>query len=121
MHHANDNADPTRFAAEARVTSLLAARYLGQLCKHFAHRVPVERAPAAARIRLPNGTCRLRAEAGVLTLRVQSAGEDELRAVVQVVTEHLARFAFRDRPAIEWSFASEAAAGAAQSRVAKPA
>jgi len=88
--------------SQARVETAMASRYLGQLCKHFAHRVTVQQDGAQGRIEFSIGVCSLQAEPGALILSAQSASDDTLVQLEGVVARHLERFAFRDRPAIEW-------------------
>lgn len=50
------------------VSSDRASRYLQQLCKHFAHKVPVEFTTETGQITFPFGTCTLHAaRSGCLT------------------------------------------------------
>ncbi|HUN49430.1 MAG TPA: DUF2218 domain-containing protein [Stellaceae bacterium] len=89
-------------SSEARVSTAMARRYLGQLCKHFAHRIPVTQTEAAGRIEFPTGTCELRADTDLLVMRAEAADDAALTRVQEVVDSHLARFAFRDQPEIRW-------------------
>jgi hypothetical protein len=88
--------------SQARVETAMASRYLGQLCKHFEHRLPVQHDGARGRIEFSIGTCTLQAEPGVLILHAQSATDDALAQLESVVARHLERFAFRDKPEIGW-------------------
>jgi uncharacterized protein len=89
-------------ASEARVATTMAARYLGQLCKHFAHRLPVSQAEREGRIEFPVGVCRLEAAGDTLILSAEAPDAESLARLEEVVARHLERFAFRDRPAIDW-------------------
>ncbi|MBU2325953.1 MAG: DUF2218 domain-containing protein, partial [Alphaproteobacteria bacterium] len=52
--------------ASTYFTTENAQRYLGTLCKHFGHKVPVTHETASGRIELPFGQCDLRTdEAGL--------------------------------------------------------
>jgi hypothetical protein len=91
----------------ATVKSERASIYLQQLCKHFAHRIPVEFTPERGRIAFPDtGLCRLTATDGVLTLEAEADDADRLARVQEVVDRHLVRFAFREPPTIEWKAAA---------------
>lgn len=85
-------------AAEARVPTNVPRRYLGQLCKHFAHRLPVTLEEWRGAIAFPAGRCELdaAAEPGVLTLRVTAPDAEALAGLEDVVARHLLRFAFRE-------------------------
>ncbi|MFO1070632.1 MAG: DUF2218 domain-containing protein [Geminicoccaceae bacterium] len=93
--------DPTP-SAVAEVATAHAARYLAQLCKHFAHKVPAEFADGRGRIAFPIGTCELTAGPERLTLSVAAADADQLARLQEVVARHLERFAFREPLAIAW-------------------
>lgn len=90
--------------SEARVAVATPRRYLGQLCKHFAHKIPASFDDAGGRIDFPFGTCLLTAEeeAGVLVLRAEAADEEARVKLEGVVARHLERFAFREALVIGW-------------------
>lgn len=79
-----------------------AARYLGTLCKHFGHKVPVTCDGRAGRIDFPFGNCALQADASGLSLRASAANQPDLDKTIQVITSHLERFAFRENPQLDW-------------------
>src|SRR5262245_32792792 len=93
----------TTVRSEARVATPRSARYLGQLCKHFAHRVPASLSGAQGRVEFPTGICEMEAAGDLLILRAAAADEPSLSQVAEVVARHLERFAFRDRPEITWN------------------
>lgn len=80
-----------------------AERYLGTLCKHFGHKVPVTHEPGAGRIELPFGQCELRSEAAGLGLTATAEDQQKLDKTIEVVTSHLERFAFRENPELAWT------------------
>jgi hypothetical protein len=88
--------------SEARIKTERASIYLQQLCKHFAHRLPVEFTRERGQITFSVGTCRLAADAGELTLSAEAADDAQLAQLQEVVARHLVRFAFRDPPTIAW-------------------
>lgn len=98
--------------SNARVQSEHASKYLQQLCKHFAHKVPVAFTGDEGRIDFPIGTCRLNAGPGALILEAEAEDRDRLAQLQDVVDRHLLRFAFREVPAIEWR--AQDAPGASQ-------
>ncbi len=91
----------------ARVETERASIYLQQLCKHFAHKLPVSFTPEQGQIVFSVGTCRLEAGNGILTLKAEAEDTDRLAQLQNVIDKHLQRFAFRAPLAIEW-FATEA-------------
>ena len=95
-------------SSEARVLTAVPRRYLGQLCKHFEHKLPVTLAEGHGRIEFPAGVCTLEADADAETLvmRVTASDEAALASLEDVVARHLDRFAFRDKPEVRWTRAS---------------
>ena len=101
--------------SEATVDTDRAGRYLEQLCRHAAamgtggHRhggpaVAAERSADRGVLTLePWGRCVLHAGAAALTLRVEAADADGLRAIQDIVTRDLERFGRRDGVAVRWS------------------
>jgi uncharacterized protein len=90
--------------AQANFPTLVPRRYLGQLCKHFEHRVPVVLGELTGKIAFPAGVCDLEADAGagVLRMRVTAGDAAGLAEVEGVVERHLLRFAFREPAEVVW-------------------
>jgi hypothetical protein len=98
--------DPSAAAAGAKCSAAVAtpraSRYLQQLCKHFAHKLPVTFDETAGRIPFSMGDCRLSADQGRLVLSLAAADADRLPQLQDVVARHLERFAFREDLHIDW-------------------
>ena len=90
-------------SSEARVPTAAPRRYLGQLCKHFQHKLPVTLAEDHGRIEFTAGVCVLEADAEALVMRVTASDEAALATLEDVIARHLERFAFRDKPEIRWA------------------
>jgi hypothetical protein len=92
-------------SSEARVATDAARRYLGQLCKHFQHKLPVVFDQRHGRIEFEAGSCELDAvpDAGMLVMRVFASDEAALARLEEVVSRHLERFAFRDETKVRWA------------------
>ena len=91
--------------SQAIVATELGARYLGQLCKHFAHKIDVTYSaemPNEGRIAFPIGTCTLAADAATLKLTADAANDAELAQLQTVIDRHLERFTFRDPLKLDW-------------------
>jgi hypothetical protein len=88
-------------AAVTRVPTDHASRYLQQLCKHWAHKFPVEFTPLSGRIEMSAGVLILNADAEGLGLRL-TAEPAELERMEGVVAAHLQRFAFRETLTFDW-------------------
>jgi hypothetical protein len=72
------------------------ARYMGQLCKHFAHRLPVVLNAADGKITFSVGVCDVSVESTGLRLRTTAPDEEDMKQLHNVVISHLQRFAFRE-------------------------
>ena len=94
----------------ARVETERASIYLQQLCKHFAHKRPVEFTPEKGQISLGAGVCRLEAADGVLTIRAEAEDAERLTQLQDVIAKHLERFAFRNPVTLDWRAAASEAA-----------
>ena len=90
-------------SSEARVTTESSSRYLQQLCKHWAHKLPVTHDSAHGRIEFSAGLCQLNADGEALTMKVSTNEEASLPVLQDVVERHLKRFAFREALDIRWS------------------
>jgi len=88
--------------SHAEIATPRASRYLQQLCKHFAHKRPVEFDAAQGSIGFDIGECRLRAEGEVLRLDLASPDSNQIARLEDVVERHLLRFAFREELKIAW-------------------
>jgi len=82
----------------AEVATPLPGRYLGQLCKHFAHKVDVEQEGPRAELRFSCGTGYLHATSEGLSIRARSPDDANLADTKSVIESHLLRFAFREEP-----------------------
>ena len=88
--------------SEARVATPNAAKYMVQLCKHFRHKVTVEYDDQQARVDFPFGVCRMTADAEELVIRCEANSEDLARRMEVVLDQHLQKFAWREKPAVDW-------------------
>ncbi len=87
---------------QAQVQTANARRYLAQLCKHFAHKIPVEFDDCRGRADFPWGICHLEAEEGLLALRCEAGDREALDQVMAVVDDHLRRFGWRESLTLDW-------------------
>lgn len=90
------------------VATASASRYLQQLCKHFAHKLPTDFDAHHGRIEFPMGPVDLAADGSRLALTVTAEDAGRLAELKDVVVRHLVRFAFREALAVEWGEATEA-------------
>lgn len=93
----------TKFTAVARVATTSPGRYLGQLCKHFAHKLPATHDAETGRIEFPFGVCELATGKDLLCLCVSAIDLESLQRLEDVIGSHLSRFAFREPLEISWT------------------
>lgn len=84
--------------ATTRFESENSAKYLQQLCKHFAHKVDVALGDTRGECRFSCGTSVLTVRDNGLDIHVAAADADGLRETKAVIENHLLRFAFREAP-----------------------
>lgn len=70
--------------------------------QHWAHKFPVEFTPAAGRIELPMGVCRLSASDHALRIDLDGGEGADMARFRQVVADHLQRFGHRETLAFDW-------------------
>lgn len=78
------------------------ARYIGRLCKHFAHKIPVSFDEQQGRIEFAFGLALLQAEAPGLRLRAEAATGEDLQRLQEVIGSHFERFAWREALTLDW-------------------
>lgn len=96
--------------SDCTIPTEAASKYLQQLCKHFAHKIPAEATAEHGSIAFPFGTARLTAADGVLTITVETDDAGRIGELEDVVARHLVRFAFRETLAFDWRRSGEAPA-----------
>lgn len=79
-----------------------AYRYLNAMCLHFGRKVEAKCNTHNAQIIFSFGICNLAADAKQLELMAQAKHQTELNELVEVVSRHLERFAFRENPHLDW-------------------
>lgn len=82
-----------------------AVRHLATLCNHFARKVPVTTDAQKGHVAFPFGQCDLSAHSDSLELIATASDQKQLEQLVEIVTRHLERFAFRENPQLIWEFA----------------
>jgi len=79
-----------------------ASKYLQQLCKHFAHKVPAKWDTSHGEVWFPYGYCRMDASDTGLSIHCETDEEDKLGLLRHVIDDHLERFAWREKLKLEW-------------------
>jgi len=79
-----------------------ASRYLTSLCHHFGRKVDANCDATSGWVEFRIGRCEMTADDSKLALTVSAKDQKNLDQVVQIVTSHLERFAFRENPKLAW-------------------
>jgi len=87
----------------ASVRTESASKYLAQLCKHFAHKVPAKWTSTEGEVTFPFGFCRITAGNGLLSITCEAADTQNLERLKAVLDNHLERFAWREDVKLIWS------------------
>lgn len=89
--------------AKAQVRSQKASRYLVQLCKHFAHKIPTDYDDTRGKVTFQPGSCVMRAMGDQLSFRCEARTAPDLAIVKSVVESHFTRFAAKESIAVVWT------------------
>ncbi|GHC34681.1 DUF2218 domain-containing protein [Aidingimonas halophila] len=73
-----------------------------RLCKHWGHKLDVEKDDKQARVVFDEGTCLMQADEDKLIVALEALDDASLDRLEQVVDEHLARMAGRGTLDIVW-------------------
>lgn len=88
--------------ATTHVATATPARYIGRLCKHFAHKIPVSFDQQQGRIEFAFGLALLAAEDDGLRLSVHAEEQEQLAKLQHVVANHFERFAWQEALTLDW-------------------
>lgn len=79
-----------------------ASKYLQQLCKHFAHKVPAEWDSEKGEVSFPFGFCRMDAVDSCLMIRCEADKDLKLVRMKSLIDDHIERFAWREELKLRW-------------------
>ena len=88
--------------SEASFKTNRGGRYLKALCHHFGRKVEAECTDTEGRVLFPFGRCEMTADTEILQLSAFAADRQKLAQVIEIITNHFERFAFREDPMLEW-------------------
>ncbi|WP_288350586.1 DUF2218 domain-containing protein [uncultured Thalassospira sp.] len=86
------------FTTRGSVKTDNAAKYLVQLCKHFAHKVTVDLGETSGDVAFPMGPCTITATDDALIFDGQSKKAEGIEKMKGVIIVHLDKFAWREAP-----------------------
>jgi hypothetical protein len=90
-------------SATAKVPTAHGAKYVQQLCKHWAHKLEVELGEGTGTVRFPDGVATMTSGPDALSVTVEADQVETVERLKEVVARHLDRFAFREAPlSFEW-------------------
>jgi len=88
--------------SKADVPTANAASYLRQLCRHWAHKFPVQFNDEHGRIELSSAICTLDATPATLAVLIEIRDSEDQSRIEKVVAEHLQRFGLRELLVFDW-------------------
>lgn len=89
---------------QANVPTVNASKYLGQLCKHWAHKLEVDLTGNVGTVRFADAVATMTAGDTELVVTVEASDPAVMERMKEVVASHLDRFAFREAPlSFKWS------------------
>jgi hypothetical protein len=90
---------------EARVPTASGGKYVQQLCKHWAHKLPVELEGDCGVVTFVGAVATMKADAEAIDVSVRGEDRDQVDRLKDVVAQHLDRFAFREAPlTYDWAW-----------------
>ncbi|WP_027947794.1 DUF2218 domain-containing protein [Litchfieldella anticariensis] len=88
--------------SRAEITTESGVKLIDRLCKHWAHKLDVEKSEGQARVTFEEGTCLMHAEDSKLTVALEALDDESLDRLEEVVDSHLERMAGKESLDIVW-------------------
>jgi hypothetical protein len=90
---------------QARVATASGAKYVQQLCKHWAHKLPVELEGDTGVVTFVGVVATMAADAEAIQVSLRGEDREQVDRLKDVVAQHLDRFAFREAPlTYDWTW-----------------
>jgi len=89
--------------ASTQIPTAEASIYIRKLCRHFAHKVPVQFTELDGQARFLQGQCLMKANAQSLSIYMQADAPDGIQAMQFIIDEHLQRFVRFETLTYQWS------------------
>ena len=91
------------FTTKGSVKTDKAAKYLVQLCKHFAHKADAEWDSEQAKVQFEPGLCTMTATDSMLVFNCTADAPEKLQQMIFILEVHLVRFAWRENVDLNWT------------------
>jgi hypothetical protein len=90
---------------DALVPTPNGGKYVQQLCKHWAHKLPVELDGDTGVVTFVGAIATMKADGEAIAVSVRGTNHDDVDRLKDVVAQHIDRFAFREAPlTYDWSW-----------------
>jgi hypothetical protein len=83
---------------EAHVPTTSGSKYVQQLCKHWAHKMPVELEGDCGVVTFVGAVATMKAGPEAIDVSVRGEDREQVDRLKDVVAKHIDRFAFREAP-----------------------
>ncbi|WP_262249935.1 DUF2218 domain-containing protein [Parapedobacter soli] len=84
------------------IATKAASRYIGQLCRHFRHKIETEYTATTGLATFPFGTCNMAATPTHLTFDITANDAESVEKIKGVLERHLVKFAYKEDLTIHW-------------------
>lgn len=84
--------------AQASVPTESGSKYVQQLCKHWAHKLPVTLEGDTGVVTFDSSVATMKAQPTSIEVSIRGEDRDAVERLKEVVARHLDRFAFREAP-----------------------
>jgi len=89
---------------QGKVATASGGKYVRQLCKHWAHKLPVDLDGDRGTVTFPGAVVSMEGTVDAIVLSISGDDGAEVERMKEVVERHLDRFAFREAPLrYEWA------------------
>jgi hypothetical protein len=88
---------------QMRLSAVKSRGYYDSLCRHFARKVPVDRAGNRATVLFPMGTCDMVLDGDEMHFLCSAKDDKALDAVKTVIEQHVVRFGELKQVRVEWN------------------
>jgi hypothetical protein len=88
----------------ATVSTTSGGKYVQQLCKHWAHKLPVQLDGDQGVVTFDRATATMKADANAIKVTIRGEDRNTVDRLKDVVAQHLDRFAFREALTYDWSW-----------------